>query len=247
MMNRTCAHFHFRLAFVAALMMAAFCSQIQQQPCAAQSIPKLLWDQGEEAGAIQQVAYSPNGALIATGRDFSAVGDHSVKVWRTSDHMLLDAFGVTGTPVLVAFSADNSKVIAADTSGAVNEWKIAGASLVASLGGFSGSIQSATLAPDGHTIVVGSSDGTLQIRDLNGIAASRSIPAHAGPVESVAVSPDGQTIGSACSVDQTAKIWNMSDGSLRCTFNGPENGLDAFGPVQFPGQAAQKLPNNFLE
>src|SRR5438046_6269427 len=70
----------------------------------AQDAPDPLWLSTGHTAAAHTVAFSPDGAIMATGSD-----DRTIKLWRSADGMLLRTLsGHTDAIRAVAFSLDGS-------------------------------------------------------------------------------------------------------------------------------------------
>ncbi|MBW4620286.1 MAG: hypothetical protein KME17_13145 [Cyanosarcina radialis HA8281-LM2] len=81
-------------------------------------------------------------------------------------------------------------------------------SLVKTLTGHTGPIQSVATSFDGQTLASGSRDGSIKIWNLSTGKEIRTLTGHSDLVWPVAISPDGRTLVSG-SDDKTIKIWQM--------------------------------------
>jgi len=74
-------------------------------PARAQGRPDIVWTAGGHGSSVNSVAYSPDGATLASGSR-----DKTIKLWRVSDGALLQTYDQeTGTGVhAVAFSPDGA-------------------------------------------------------------------------------------------------------------------------------------------
>src|SRR5215831_4258796 len=145
---------------------------------------------GHDAGA-NAVAYSPDGALLATGGD-----DGTIKVWRTADGSLAwsavadHVGGVTS----VAFSIDGARVASTGIEGVLSLWGAADGAPVWSLALGMGSQQTVFFTPDGDTVVSHPYGGTLvQFRRVADGAVAREVGL-GGLVRLGALSPDGSLL-----------------------------------------------------
>jgi WD40 repeat protein len=168
-------------------------------------------------GEVQALAYSPNGAILATGS-----ADGTARLWNPSDP--------TADPVVlpghesvvhaVAFSPDGTTLATGSLDGPARLWDLTAleaAPLV--LHGHEGGVLSVAFSPDGTTLATGSTDGTARLWNLSDRTADPVVlRGHAGWVHAVAFSPDGTTLATggdlpfvAAAGDDTARLWNLRD------------------------------------
>ena len=184
--------------------------------------PTLL---AEHDSPVQSVAFSPDGALLATGSD-----DGTLRVWRRGPHRFsrwtrLHALRVsTGEREAayshdVAFSPDGSTLAFGLPDGTVRLWRLSenGEELEAvpqhTLRPQAGRICSLAFSPNGGTLATGSWDGSAYIWGIVDGTLMRSLNAHANATTSVAFSPDGMTLVTA-SLDSVTKVWDTTTMSL---------------------------------
>jgi len=184
------------------------------------------------AGAVNDVAFSPDGRRLAT-----ASLDGTAKVWDaatggelfTLEPGKVDAASA-GQLYSVAFSPDGAQLAAAGEAGAVTLWEaatgMAGFSLPAE--GEPSPVYSVAFSPEGKRLAAASGDGTVRVWDLGTHRASLklfiqlSLPPDMLTlinVHDVAFSPDGTrlvTVGH----DNTAEIWDAMTGQELLTLDG---------------------------
>src|SRR6476660_302449 len=78
---------------------------------AAQGAPPIHWMRGGHTGPISQLVYSSDGTWFA-----SAGSDNTVKIWRTSDSMLLRTLYIPRGSAAMKLSPDNSTLCAGGAS-----------------------------------------------------------------------------------------------------------------------------------
>ncbi|MBV9958469.1 MAG: PD40 domain-containing protein, partial [Acidobacteria bacterium] len=189
----------------------------------AQGAPNITW-QGAHTSYANAVAFSPDGGLVASGSS-----DHTIKIWRASDGMLVrtltqcSGIGCRGASA-VAFSPDGQ--ILATTGTGTKLWNVADGTLLRTIGPGGANL---AFSPDGQTLAISTagpgynnpllillrvSDGT-EIRTLVGGGGSE-----------VAFSPNGQLIAAG---GRGLDLWNVADGALIRHLNGARSAL-AFSP-----------------
>ncbi|KAG8739325.1 hypothetical protein FRC10_005783 [Ceratobasidium sp. 414] len=159
---------------------------------------------------IESVAYSPDGAYVASG---SSGG--TVRIWDacTGQPVGQPLKGHTGWVLSVAYSPDSAYIASGSEDKTVRIWDAhTGQPVGQSLNGHTGSVQSVAYSPSGAYIASGSDDWTVRIWDAHtGQPVGLPLNGHAGHVWSVAYSPDGAYIASG-SNDRTVRIWDAHTG-----------------------------------
>ncbi|KAG9087310.1 hypothetical protein FS749_003012 [Ceratobasidium sp. UAMH 11750] len=160
--------------------------------------------------AVSSVAYSPGGALVASGS-----WDNTIRIWDTQ----------TGKPVgqphkghthdvnLVSYSPDGAYIASGSDDYTVRIWHAQTGQLLGQpLKGHTGRVWSVAYSPDGAYIASGSDDHTIRIWDARtGQPVGQPLKGHIGSVYSVAYSPDGAYIVSG-SDDRSVRIWDSRPG-----------------------------------
>jgi len=220
-------HRHHRSILYALLaLMALFLAA--SLPAFAQGKPDLVWMGGGENAPVNSVAYSPDGKLIATGSAQSQWNGSqgTLKIWRAADGALLRTFFNPNQMLgflSVAFSANGLLVAGGSTDGTVNLWSVADGSVVYTLSGFSGKVNSVAFSPDGNLLAAGSDDNSIRIWNVADGSLNHVITWHTTPVVSVAFSPDGQyfaslSVYSSPDIGQGLAMWRVSDWSQIYTY-----------------------------
>ena len=104
-------------------------------------------------------------------------------------------------------------------------------SVLKTLEGHTGFVNSVAYSPDGTKIISGSVDRTIKIWDANTGQCLKTLVGHSSDVNSVAYSPDGKRIISG-SYDKTIRIWDVNTGECIKTLEGHSNVVSsvAFSP-----------------
>ncbi len=168
-----------------------------------------LFELKGHSGAVNSVAFSPDGTRILTGS-----GDRTVKVWdaRTGTE-LLQLKGLTSRFTCVSFSPDGTRIVSGG-----GEFGKPGEAMVwdarpppVELRGHTGMVKSLSFSPDGARIVTGSGDRTAKVWDARTGTTLLDLKGFAGEVF-VSFSPDSTRIVSG-SVDGTVKVWDARTGT----------------------------------
>ncbi|KAG8793182.1 hypothetical protein FRC12_003631 [Ceratobasidium sp. 428] len=157
-------------------------------------------------GSIMSVAYSSDGAYIASGSS-----DKTIRTWdtRTGKPVGQPLTGHTSWVRSVAYSPDGAYIVSGSEDNTIRIWDAhTGKAVGQPLTGHAGSVYSAVYSPDGAYIASGCNDNTIRIWDTRtDKPVGRRLTGHTFGVYSVAYSPDGAYIASGSS-DDTIRIWD---------------------------------------
>jgi len=192
----------------------------------------VLWDMARSlasgAGEIQntlggftnpilEIAFSPDGARLATGSL-----DGSLWVWSLASpggQKLLDLPGHIGAIWYISFTPDGQSLLSAGVDGTVRIWDISplndAGMLVLGRNGIR--LSRVAIDPNGKYLAAAGYDGKVQVWTMPEGRELFTLSAHSGPAWDVAFSPDGLSLATA-GADNTAKVWD-----LRTTLASPDS------------------------
>lgn len=185
----------------------------------AQGTPNIAW-QGAHTNFANAVAFSPDGGLVASGSS-----DHTTKIWRASDGVLLrtltqcSGVGCRGVSA-VAFSPNGQIIAAAGRS--LDMWNAADGTLIRRLNGTRSAL---AFSPDGQLIAAAGSglgdyryDDTISFYRVSDGVKTRTMT-RTGSVSSLVFTEGGQTLVSGSSDPNEDPVYGFQD-SRGCPANG---------------------------
>jgi WD40 repeat protein len=189
-----------------------------------------------EPNTVRFVAFSPDGALVATANFDNAVRIYDAKTWTLLAYGHQPTGGHSARINALSFSGDGTKLATAGLDRTARVWNVAeaiqrrrvGGNQVVTIGpgaileGHEQAVFAVALSPDGKQLVTGAQDGAVRLwslPELKGatlrIGVEKSIPlsGHSTAVECVAFSRDGKRIASG-SRDNTARLYDAEGKDL---------------------------------
>lgn len=162
------------------------------------------------ASAVHALAFSPDGATLASGG-----WDKALVLWDTASGEIQRELTLPAAIAGVAY-IDSARILAA-TGKAMLQVDANSGDILASMGGGDrqGEITALALTPSGSRLVTGSRDTTLGLWDIDAagqppLQGASSAPIHSDVVTAVAAGPDGRTVASS-SWDKSVLLWRLGE------------------------------------
>ncbi|MEU1728959.1 WD40 repeat domain-containing protein [Nonomuraea sp. NPDC005692] len=172
-------------------------------------------------GAVNAVAFSPDGTLLAAGSGGESASRGTSRVWDLrSRKEILSFTEPTGPVKAVAFSPDCRLMAGgsgnvSDSGGTVRVWDVRSRKSLASFSNPSGSVTSLACSPDGRTLATGSrgggATGSVRLWDVaTGKQVGTPLADGIAPVTSVAFSPDGDFLAAGSANTGSVRQWHVA-------------------------------------
>ena len=178
-------------------------------------------------GEVNDVAFSPDGSLIAT-----ASNDNTARIWEAATGIhRITLRGHSNLVGAVAFSPDGSLIATASDDRTARTWDTATGTHRTTFNGHEDWARSVVFSPDGTLLATASKDGTARTWDTATGTQRATFRRNDQWVRRVVFSPDGTLLATA-SRDETARIWDTATGTRRTTLDGHSDALNsvAFSP-----------------
>ena len=157
-----------------------------------------------ESKAVHSIAFSPNGARLASGGH-----DKMVRIWHVATTRLQKTLeGHGGIVLTVAFSRDGYLLASGGEDSTVRIWIVSTGRPQRELKGHGSIVTSVAFSPDDTLLVSGSRDHTARIWNVETWKLQQVLKGHSDGVQSVAFSTGNTRVASG-SVDRTVCIWSV--------------------------------------
>jgi WD40 repeat protein/serine/threonine protein kinase len=159
--------------------------------------------EGHES-AVQALAFSPGGSLLASGS-----ADRTVKLWNTSTFGLIRTYrGHNDFVTALALAADGRMLASASLDGAIRFWSTTSSRTYRTVRAHKGKVSALAFSPDGQLLASGGEDGAIKIWQYRRRSPIRTLFGHSAEVRSLSFSPNGRRLASAGG-DGMVRLWDM--------------------------------------
>ncbi|NTU79226.1 MAG: hypothetical protein HGA45_07455 [Chloroflexales bacterium] len=167
-----------------------------------------------DAGLVGALAFSPDGARLATG-GFEGL----VQIWDTRSPVAapLRLKAHSSEILALAFSPDATLLASADNAGLVVVWDVATGAVRTPLQGAGGPLEAVAIAPDNRNVAAGGPDTQARawVWDLaRPSLVPQVLSGHTDSVLALAFSPDGAALATA-DANGLTRLWPMDLATLR--------------------------------
>jgi WD40 repeat protein len=209
------------VAFSSAGMMASGCEDATFRVYSTNSW-NLLWSSSTaHTSNVTAVAFSPDGAWLAT-----ASLDQTVKVWSTANWNLQQTLVESNAVGSVAFSPDGQEIISGSVDGTISMWNWSGGNCVWTIAAHALPVTATVFTPDGSRVISGSDDRTVRVWSAADGSAVGTAGSRNNFLGAVALSPDGTLCENAISA-----VGFSPDGTLCASVRGA-GAADANSPIR---------------
>ena len=161
---------------------------------------------GQSTETPTSVAFSPDGAILASGSYDGTVTLWGVASWK--EIAVLE--GHLSAVRSLAFSPDGT-VLASDSWNEIKLWEVASEAEIVTMEGHGGLVLDLTFSPVGDILASAWSDSTVRLWDVASGEEIAVLEGHSDWVRNLAFSPTGDILASA-SHDGTARLWDVASG-----------------------------------
>ncbi len=189
-------------------------------------------------GAINSLAYSPDGRFLASGSDDKSVvireagTDKPVRVLHEAYPIVSAAFDTSGKPLATSSSQPRTLKDSHDSSMKVWDWQMSEGELTFrghTAGGNRGGVRGLVFSNDGQWLVSGGDDGTVKVWDPRSGKEWQTLRGHQHPITSVAINRDGTRIVSGAATRDPKEteliLWDARSGRELQRLEGHQRGV----------------------
>lgn len=178
-------------------------------------------------GIVSSVAFSPDGATIASGSK-----DHQIRLWNVANGALIGLLqGHRDAVHGLAFSPDGKLLASASLDQTARVWDVATGEELVCFQEHGDWVRRVVFSPDGQWVASGAEDWTVRVWESASGKMTACLQGHGGGISSLAFSPDGRSILSGAS-DGDVRLWDRSTGRQKFWLQVADGGIRraAFAP-----------------
>jgi len=156
-----------------------------------------------DTGSVNDIAFSPDGNLLATASTDGSYPVGQVIVWDAASGKQLFFLGYdpnSPVPWCLAFSPDGSQLAVGYDDHTVRIWDVSAMKLQTQplfiLRGHSNFVNDVAFSPDGTRLATAGFDGLVKLWDTSSGSEISTFPGHTAEVSGIAFSPDGKYLAS---------------------------------------------------
>ncbi|MBE8971069.1 DnaJ domain-containing protein [Nostocales cyanobacterium LEGE 12452] len=166
-------------------------------------------------GFVNSVAYSPDGAILASG-----AADNTIRIWGRYTGRVKRTLNEHSDAVLSVTISPDGKILASGSADkTIRVWDVKTWQQRYILSEHLGAVNTVAISFNSQTLISGSTDTTIKLWNLQTGELLSTLTGHSTAVLSVAISPDGKTLASA-SRDGTIKLWKLCTRELLQNLSG---------------------------
>jgi WD40 repeat protein/serine/threonine protein kinase len=173
---------------------------------------------------VSNLAFSPDGSLVATG-----CWDDAVRLWDVKEGV--ERFSLRGhrDDVEAVLFLDGRRIASAGSDGVVRIWDLAKREVVKELQGHNETVYSLALSPDGRLLASGSKDRTIRLWEVETGSLHSVLLGHTGRVTGLLFLPERDRLVSISSDedDGMLRVWDVKTGRELVAFPPPHERINS--------------------